>query len=198
VSTQPSANACQTYEVPAEYSPPGVSAGIRTLDKLTVAAVFSGSRDQVRHARRLAAHVLDGWPAADDVLLCVSELTANAVVHSASGAPGGFFWLHLTAVPDDFIRIEVCDQGDQWIDREHDGERPHGLDIVRSLAADFGVDGDARSGRIAWARLDLSGRAADPPTLGAALGSALAIDDPARPAVNSSAAARDEGCPWPS
>jgi serine/threonine-protein kinase RsbW len=131
------------------------------LDKLAAAAAFRGSLDQVRLARRFAARVLEGWPAADEIVLCVSELAANAVVHSASGAPGGVFWLRLTAVPGEFVRIEVSDQGGPWAGREYDGERPHGLDIVRKLASAFGVVGDARSGRTAWARLDLAGHGAD-------------------------------------
>jgi len=32
--------------------------------------------------------------------------------------------------------------------------RPHGLAIVRNLAADSGTDGNALTGWIAWARID--------------------------------------------
>jgi len=66
-----------------------VSPSARPLQALAVAAVFRGSRDQVRQARGFAARVLDGWPTVNDVVFCVSELAANAVVHSASGRPGG-------------------------------------------------------------------------------------------------------------
>ncbi len=62
----------------------------------------------------------------------------------------------MTAVPGEYVRVDVCDQGGPWVRRDTDGERPHGLDIVRLLSASFGVDGDACSGRIVWARLDLS------------------------------------------
>lgn len=128
----------------------------RTPEKLAMTARFHGSRDQVRRARRFAAQILDGWPGADDLVLCLSEFAANAVEHSASGKPGGTFWVHVTAVPGDHIRVEVCDQGGPWIERTRDPERPHGLDVVRLIATAFGVDGDAGSGRIAWARLDMS------------------------------------------
>ncbi|HVB44406.1 MAG TPA: hypothetical protein VNF47_17140 [Streptosporangiaceae bacterium] len=45
---------------------------------------FPGTADQVRRARRLLADVLDGCPVADDVILCLSELATNAILHSAS------------------------------------------------------------------------------------------------------------------
>jgi len=121
------------------------------------AKAFASRPHQVREARRFLAEILAGCPIADEAILCVSELAANAVVHSASGEPGGTFWVHLTAVPGEYVRVEVCDQGGPWVGRDQDVERPHGLDIVRQLAARFGVDGDAWSGRIVWARLDLSG-----------------------------------------
>lgn len=119
-----------------------------------VTAVFAASADQVRHARRFAEAVLAGWPAASDVVLVVSELATNAVVHSASGG-GGRFWVHLEAFPGEYVWIEVCDEGGPWTGRDGGDERPHGLDIVRELAADSGVDGDPRTGWIVWARLDL-------------------------------------------
>lgn len=152
---------------------------------------FRGTRDQVRQVRAFTSRLLDGWPAADDVVLLASELAANAVVHSASGAPGGVFWVHVTAVPGAYACVEVCDQGGPWVRRDPDTERPHGLDIVRRLAACFGVDGDARTGRIVWARLDLpapcaatpgpgqDGRAGDRATVrhGAGDGLACSVED---------------------
>lgn len=122
------------------------------------AKAFAARLDQVREARRFVTEILADCPIADEAVTCVSELAANALVHSASGEPGGTFWVHLTAVPGVYVRVEVCDQGGPWVQRDRDGERPHGLEIVRQLAADFGVDGDACTGRIVWAHLEVPGR----------------------------------------
>lgn len=138
-------------------SPFGLLAGSHLLpDKWAYPGrAFPGTSDQVRAVRQFVQGRLAGHRALDEAVLVASELAANAVVHSASGEPGGTFWVHLTTVPDEYVRVEVCDQGGSWVRRDQDGERPHGLDIVRQLAACFGVDGDARSGRIVWARLDV-------------------------------------------
>ena len=39
---------------------------------------FPASPPQIREARRFLATILDGCPAADDALLCLSELATNA------------------------------------------------------------------------------------------------------------------------
>jgi anti-sigma regulatory factor (Ser/Thr protein kinase) len=122
---------------------------------LRVTAVFEAATDQVRHARHFAEAMLRGWPVADDVALIVSEFSANAVLHSASGGQGKF-WVHLEAYPGEYAWVEVRDEGGSWVRREHRDGRPHGLDIVGELAAECGVDGDARTGWIAWARLELA------------------------------------------
>ena len=52
--------------------------------------VFPGRPEQVAHARRFVARVLDGCPVADDALLCASELASNAIRHTRSGRSGTF------------------------------------------------------------------------------------------------------------
>jgi len=173
-----------------------VSPSARPLQALAVAAAFRGSPDQVRQARGFAARALAGWPTVDDVVLCVSELATNAVLHSASSQPGEFFWLHVTAVPGKHVRVDVCDQGGPWVRRGSDDERSHGLDIVRQVAASFGVDGDARSGRIVWAWLDLSEVGGTPAATSRAPGADSAVPEPARSAVNGHAGHVDGRSPW--
>jgi hypothetical protein len=57
--------------------------------------------------------------------------------------------------PGQFVWIEVMDQGGAWGSVKHEGDRPHGLDIVRAVAGDtnWGVDGDGSFARVVWVRL---------------------------------------------
>ncbi len=121
---------------------------------------FPARPEQVGHARRFLAAVLGGCPVADDTLLCLSELASNSVLHSASNRPGGAFMVRVEIRQGDYLRIEVRDEGGPWEERLGADGRVHGLGIVRALAAASGIDGDAASGWIAWARLDWPGRAA--------------------------------------
>src|SRR5262249_42658787 len=75
---------------------------------------------------------------ADEVILCVSELAANAALHSRSGLPGGTFTVRARINPGDHAQIEVEDQGGPWTPGGSDSEGHHGLAIVRALATDWG------------------------------------------------------------
>jgi anti-sigma regulatory factor (Ser/Thr protein kinase) len=128
---------------------------------LAATGVFPATADQVRRARRFTAGLLDGWPIADDVVMCVSELATNAVLHSSSRQQGGTFAVRLETAASGHIRVAVRDNGGPWTRREHGDGRPHGLDIVRQLASEFGVEGDGRHGRTVWVRLKLAEPVAD-------------------------------------
>ena len=52
--------------------------------------VFPGNPEQVALARRFVAGVLSGCPAADTAVLLASELAANGIRHTRSGAGGSF------------------------------------------------------------------------------------------------------------
>jgi serine/threonine-protein kinase RsbW len=118
---------------------------------------FPARPEQVGRARRFLAAALDGCPAADDALLCLSELASNSVLHSASRRPGGAFRVRVEIRQGDYVRIEVSDEGGPWDERPGADGRVHGLGIVRALAAASGTDGDPATGWIAWARLDWPG-----------------------------------------
>src|ERR1700730_7867016 len=109
--------------------------------------------EQSREAPRSLASVLNGCPVADDAILCVSELAANSCVHSASGQAGGTFTVRAEIHQGDYVWIEVEDSGGPWNQRAHPDAHPHGLDIVRAYAADWGIDGDPLTGWIVWARI---------------------------------------------
>ncbi len=120
----------------------------------TRSGVFPARPDQVREARKLIRAVLDGCPAADDAVLCVSELAANSCLHSDSGKADGTFTVRAEVHEGSYVWIEVEDSGGPWNQRAHPDGRPHGLDIVRAYAADSGIDGDPLTGWAVWARID--------------------------------------------
>jgi anti-sigma regulatory factor (Ser/Thr protein kinase) len=118
-------------------------------------ATYPASAEQIGQVRADLQGLLDDCPAADDVILCASELATNAVMHSESCKPGGKFTLRAEVIPGRYARIEVEDSGGPWLMSVSDTDlsRGHGLDIVNALAAEWGIDGDQRA-RTVWARLD--------------------------------------------
>jgi anti-sigma regulatory factor (Ser/Thr protein kinase) len=90
---------------------------------------------------------------ADDVLVCASELATNAVLHSHSRLAGGAFTVRGKISPGNYAWIEVEDDGGPRSPAACDPERGHGLNIIRALADDWGIDGD-HTGRTVWARFD--------------------------------------------
>ena len=121
-----------------------------TARLLTWSRAFPGTPAQAREARRFLAAILDGHPAADDAVLCLSELAANATIHSQSGKPGGHFTVRAEIHGDD-LRVEVHDQGGPWT-RLPRGDEPHGrgLLIVSQLSRAWGRTGDSGTGWTVW------------------------------------------------
>ena len=107
---------------------------------------FPGCRDQVRLIRGILAAFFDGCPAAADAVLVASELAANAVTHSASGQPGGLLTIRAEARPGAYLCAEIEDQGSTWNGNLGTPQPPHGLFLLRALAADCGT----RRGRDGW------------------------------------------------
>jgi len=136
----------------AQWSRP---AGLRSFGR-----AYPGRPEQVRRVRADLGGILSGCPIADETILVVSELAANAVTHSSSRQPGGEFIVRAAVFPGDHVRAEVEDQGGIWAGHHPRDGRPHGLDIVQAIAGDgnWGIDGDAALGRVVWARLAWPGR----------------------------------------
>ncbi|MFE4533666.1 ATP-binding protein [Streptomyces scopuliridis] len=94
-----------------------------------------------RQARQWAGAALADWshPAGDeivdDVLLVMSELVTNAVLHAC-----GPIRVHLERRPDGTVHLAVDDGGPAASSRPHDlaGEYGRGLDVIAALAADHG------------------------------------------------------------
>ncbi len=95
-------------------------------------------------ARAFAREALADWNVtgrADDVLLCVSELATNALVHGAP--PGRGFLLRLLPYDGGGLRVEVHDSGDgvpavPRPDAGEPGEGGRGLLLVAELADKWG------------------------------------------------------------
>ncbi|MEU2022325.1 ATP-binding protein [Streptomyces sp. NPDC016469] len=113
--------------------------------------------ESVAVARRLTKARLGEWrtggDTVDSVVLIVSELVTNAVVHTA----GARVLCELRCL-DGRLRVSVQDQGDQpdgpRLGRGADDEHGRGLLLVDSLARSWGSrDAGDGSGRIVWAEL---------------------------------------------
>jgi serine/threonine-protein kinase RsbW len=153
----------------------GPSQGTMTAEPCFLARrAFNGRSDQIRAVRRWLAPLIDGFAGAQDAVLACSELAANAIIHSASGRPGGVFTVR-ACIDRNLIRIEVIDQGGSWPGRQgqflQGGFRPgefrhgqgspavedadlsgRGLTIVAAIATSWGITGD-QEGRTAWCEI---------------------------------------------
>ena len=95
--------------------------------------LFAGTPDQIGSARTFLRQCLDGDPRTNDAVLCLSELAANAVLHSRSAQPDGTFGVRIRRAPG-WLRVEVTDEGGPWQPRDHGETHGRGLHVVRSLA----------------------------------------------------------------
>ncbi|MCX4738573.1 ATP-binding protein [Streptomyces antibioticus] len=97
-----------------------------------------GFPEEVSRARRWTRDILHGSPLADDAELIVSELSANAILHTASGRESGSF--HLTvAVSAQVVALSVTDDGGTGTapkieHQNQDAEGGRGLGMVSALA----------------------------------------------------------------
>nr|WSY52727.1 ATP-binding protein [Streptomyces sp. NBC_00886] len=117
---------------------------------------FRRERRSVPAARRFAHAFLAEWGLAEaersgDVLLCVSELATNALVH---GVPAGRQFRVFLRYDGHVLRVEVHDSGggvlhvDAHPDDTDEGGR--GLLLVDALADKWGV-GERDLGKVVWA-----------------------------------------------
>jgi serine/threonine-protein kinase RsbW len=117
--------------------------------------VFAGETGQVSQVRAFVAWSLAGCPARETLLACVSELAANAIAHSASGA-GGLFTVEVVRPAAGVARVAVTDAGgprEPAIREAHDlAEGGRGLALVAAMSSRWGYyDVDAGPGRTVWA-----------------------------------------------
>ena len=97
-----------------------------------------GFPEEVSRARRWTRDILRGSPLAEDAELIVSELSANAILHTASGLLSGSFHLAL-AVSSQVIALSVTDDGGTGTapkieHQDRDAEHGRGLGMVSAIA----------------------------------------------------------------
>ena len=83
----------------------------RALALRTTGVTYPGTPEHIRAVRADLRPLLRGCPMADDVILCASELAANAAIHSHSRLTGGTFTVRAKISPGDYAWIEVEDNG---------------------------------------------------------------------------------------
>ncbi|MEV7618243.1 ATP-binding protein [Streptomyces sp. NPDC089799] len=114
--------------------------------------LFPRCRQTVRSAREFTATTLDAWDRTarlDDVLLCVSELAANALRHGVP--PGRGYRVRLLAYEDGGVRVEVHDSG-PGLSRIRVGAG-RGLAIVAAVADRWGAV-PRSPGKVVWCETD--------------------------------------------
>ncbi|MBV1940698.1 ATP-binding protein [Streptomyces sp. BV286] len=99
-----------------------------------------GFPEEVSRARRWTRDILRGSPLADDAAVIVSELSANAILHTASGRQPGSFHLALAISPQ-MIALSVTDDGGTGLapkvehqDQDQEAEHGRGLGMVSAIA----------------------------------------------------------------
>jgi anti-sigma regulatory factor (Ser/Thr protein kinase) len=125
-----------------------------------------GFPEEVSRARRWTRDILRGSPLAEDAELIVSELSANAILHTASGLESGRFRLVLAVSPQ-VVVLSVTDDGGAATapkveDRDQDAEHGRGLGMV-SVIAHRVVVRDSDGGRTVTAELFTDHRAGGHP-----------------------------------
>jgi serine/threonine-protein kinase RsbW len=135
-------------------TPPGLATPAPTTTGLrTTEVTYPGGTEHIRTVRADLRAVFGDCPRADDVILCASELAANAAQHSRSGLPGGTFTVRATVSPGRYAQIDVQDDAGPWTQAMAGPARHHGLDIIRAVADAWGIGGDHAT-RTVWARFD--------------------------------------------
>lgn len=117
---------------------------------------YRRERRSIPRVRGFVGAALRDWGAAarsDDVLLCVSELATNALLHGVPSGRGFRTMLWLEHEHGGLLRVEVHDSGagaPRMAVADDDAESGRGLLLVETLADKWGV-GERNPGKVVWA-----------------------------------------------
>ena len=107
---------------------------------------FPGCPEQAAPIRRFVAGLLTGSPHADDAVQAAAELTANAICHTRSAAPGGSIVVEVCRWDGGRAAVSVTDQGGSAEPHvtDLDAYAGHGLGLrlVAATATWWGWRGD--------------------------------------------------------
>lgn len=112
-------------------------------------ATLPGTPASVPLARRLARTALPHCPRADDLMLAVTEMAANAITHTASGQDGSYTISIRTG--SQWARIEVTDGGPA--SRRPTPGNGWGLALVVGVTDRAGAETAPDGRRTAWAEV---------------------------------------------
>ncbi|MFG1875736.1 ATP-binding protein [Sphaerisporangium sp. NPDC049003] len=107
----------------------------------------------VKEARDFATHTMRAWGVTarvEDIRLCVSELTTNALAHGAVAGQG--FVVKMKAAPG-MLRIEVHDSSNcrpELREPEDTETSGRGLLMITVLSDDWGIEDRHPFGKIVW------------------------------------------------
>lgn len=137
---------CELHSAVA-HGPHGTASDLQQGD---VSVHLTADPKALRRARRLVGTALEGLghldTFAEDAVLVVSELAANAVLHAKTS-------FSLTVSADGpRVRIAVADFRPLAGEEEMVARMPHGLGVVDALAGRWGVD-TLPHGKVVWAEL---------------------------------------------
>lgn len=106
---------------------------------------YAGSADTIALVRKQLKCFLADFSRIDDVVLVCSELATNAIRHTKSGEPDGYFAVYAIHRPGHYTYLEVMDQGGPWADDPRCFPAGHGLSIVNQLADGWEIRGGDNS-----------------------------------------------------